>query len=273
MKTHACLTIGISSMVLMLLSCRQDAAVNEVSEHAAAAPAPVFAGEVVETTNSGGYTYVFVSNGTERIWAASTPFAVKVGDSVLVPTNTPMDNFSSKTLNRTFDVIYFTPSIRRLDGGKGMPAVPAGHPPVAGAGLPAGHPALPSGHGGLPAAHPPLGTTAQVVRVDVSGIERAPGGKTVAEIHAESVSLAGREVTVRGKVVKFNPEIMGRNWIHLQDGTCVGAAGDLTVTSTNAAKVGDQVLATGVVATNRNFGFGYAYAVMIENAKVRVESP
>ena len=76
---------------------------------------------------------------------------------------------------------------------------------------------------------------------------------------------------MRGKVVKFSPEIMGKNWIHLQDGTGKEGTNDLTVTTKMMAKVGDTVVISGAVATDKDFGYGYKYGVIIEDADVKVE--
>ena len=78
-------------------------------------------------------------------------------------------------------------------------------------------------------------------------------------------------VILRGKVVKFNPEIMGKNWLHVQDGTGEKGMNDLTITSAARAKVGDTVLVKGKLVLDRDFGFGYKYALIIEDAEVTVE--
>jgi hypothetical protein len=110
------------------------------------------------------------------------------------------------------------------------------------------------------------------VEIDVSGIERVEGGYTIAEIFENRARLAGQEVAVRGKVVKFNSEILGRNWIHLQDGTVgPGGAKDLVVTSDEVAEVGSTVIVRGTVVTDEDFGYGYAYDVLIHEASVTVE--
>ena len=209
------------------------------------------AGTVVETMDASTYTYVRVKTDTGDLWAASSTFKVAVGDRLVIPLEMPMENFHSATLNRDFPVIYFTTRIRR----EGEPAPAA---PVA--------PAMMSGHGpeGMPAAAAPQVT---------EPIQPAPGGTTVADVWANRKSLAGKTVTVRGKVVKFNGGIMGRNWIHIQDGTGDAAAGthDLLVTSDAAAKVGDVITATGTVAVDKDFTAGYAYAVLIEGATIVVK--
>ena len=118
--------------------------------------------------------------------------------------------------------------------------------------------------------HPAAKPTAEV---DLAGIAKADGGKTVAEIYAGKDALAGTKVTVRGKVVKSNSGIMGRDWLHVRDGSGADGTSDLTVTtnSTPLPKVGDTVLVTGTVVLNKDFGMGYQYPVMLESAEVKVE--
>jgi hypothetical protein len=93
---------------------------------------------------------------------------------------------------------------------------------------------------------------------------------SIADVWAKRKDLAGQTVTVSGKVVKFNGGIMGRNWMHIQDGSGDAAAktNDLTVTSTDEAGVGDTVTATGVVGIDKDFTAGYVYPVIVENARV-----
>ena len=208
-------------------------------------------GTVVETINTGGYTYVQVDSGKEKIWAAAPEFQVKVGDLVTVPTGMLMKNHHSKTLNRTFDQIYFVGKIPVAGAEPTTPTVPA---TAKASGAPHENivPAAPSD-------------------MDFSGIKKPEGGKTVAELYAENDKLAGKDVTVRGKVVKFSASIMGTNWIHLQDGTGGEGSNDLTVTTDATVAVGDTVLVKGVLAADKDIGYGYKYAVIVENSTVTVE--
>ncbi|MBI4522329.1 MAG: hypothetical protein HY695_00810 [Deltaproteobacteria bacterium] len=206
------------------------------------------AGTVVEYINAGNYTYVHVDTGTEKVWAAAPAFQVKVGDHVVVPTNMPMKNYRSESLGRTFNVVYFAGSI------------PGAGSKDAGSQLPAGHPQITASDNRAAAAP-----------IDLSGIAKLKGGKTVAEVHNEKTNLSGKEVAVRGKVVKYNSGILGKNWIHLRDGTGAEGTNDLTVTTDGESKVGDTVVARGVLATDKDFGSGYKYAVVLENARIAVE--
>lgn len=207
---------------------------------------PTATGKVVETIDAGNYTYVRVDTGTEEIWAAATRFDIAVGDAVVVPLEMPMQDFHSESMDRTFPLIYFTSQILR-EGDAASAAMPPGHPPTGSA--------MASSH-----AEP----------AKLTAVEPAKNGVTVARAWAESTDLVGTKVTVRGQVVKFNGGIMGTNWIHLQDGTGSADDGtnDLTVTTSGTASVGDVVTATGTLVTDKDFGAGYTYAVMLENAEL-----
>ena len=256
MKRSATLMI-VSIMALSLaVGCSKKETTAPAPENKAATPAAPAAqpaamqamtGKVAETMNAGGYTYVLVEeSGGKKSWAAAPEFKVAVGDSVTLPANAmPMANYESKSLKRTFDVVYFVDSVKV--NGVGMAATsPNAAAPVA------GHPQV--------AVQP-----AQ----KISGVAKAD--KTVAEVFAQKGSLAGKTIKVRGKVVKFSPEIMGKNWIHLQDGSGAAGSNDLTVTTTGTAKMGDTVVVSGIVVADKDFGYGYQYPVMIEDAAVKVE--
>jgi hypothetical protein len=209
---------------------------------------PVVTGTVVETMDAGPYTYVRLKTANGDVWAAVNEAKLKVGSEITVGNAMWMEKFESKTLNRKFDRILF---------GSLMTPGEAG--------------ALPPGH--------PVTTEATTLQAPQAGaaepdakVERATGkdARTVAEIYASKAILKGAEVVVRGKVVKFNPEIMGRNWIHLRDGS--GSAdkqdNDLTVTTTDTVAKGDIVTVRGKLALDKDFTAGYAYPVIIEDAKV-----
>jgi hypothetical protein len=127
--------------------------------------------------------------------------------------------------------------------------------------LPEGHPNIDMRGGAAPAAP----------KFDFSKIVKPKDGKTVQEVYQEKAKLNGKRVTLRGKVVKYSEAIMGKNWLHLRDGTGKEPANDLTVTTQAKAKVGDTVLVEGNVTLDKDLGAGYRYDVIIEDAKVKVE--
>jgi hypothetical protein len=208
-----------------------------------------FQGTVMETINSAGYTYVNVDTGKDKIWAAAPETPVKKGDKVTIPPGMLMRNHHSKTLNRTFDAVYFVSAIS-VAGTKPTEGKPASE-------------IADMVHGRNIAAVPS--------DINFSGIAKPEGGKTVNEVYLQRDTLSGKDVILRGKVVKFSPQIMGKNWLHVQDGTGDKGTSDLTVTTAALAKVGDTVLVKGVLSTNRDFGLGYKYDLIIEDAQVTVE--
>lgn len=121
----------------------------------------------------------------------------------------------------------------------------------------------------VPAGHP---VAEPAEDFDLAGIAKADGGKTVAEVFAEKDALAGKPVTVRGKVVKVNGGIMGKNWLHVRDGSGAEGTNDLTVTTAGELPApGAIVVVTGPVTLNKDYGMGYKYDVIIEDAEVKAE--
>jgi hypothetical protein len=230
--------------------------------------AQTFTGRVLETMNAATYTYMRVDTGKATNWAAAQQLSVKAGDTVTITDGMPMPNYHSKTLNRDFDIVYFTGRAtvagRTGAGGAGSTnstELPAGHPPVGAAAVASQ----------LPPGHPPIGAAAAKPAMDFSGIKAPKDGKTVADIVSNRGKLNGKTVVVRGKVVKFNGGIMNNNWLHIRDGSGKEGGNDLAVTTDMDVKVGDTVLVKGKVATDRDFGAGYKYDVIIEHAEVAVE--
>jgi hypothetical protein len=226
---------------------------QEVSPAAAAAG---ITGTVAETMDAAGYTYVLLNTGKEKVWFAGPGCAVKVGEKLTIKPGLEKTNFTSKTLNRTFDKLYFVESLGSATDTKAVCSVPPSQSAVS-----SPHDLEGSSHTSAPR---PAG-------LDFAGIKKPVGGKTVEQIHAEKKALDGKRISLRGRVVKFSPDIMGKNWAHVQDGTGAAGTADLTVTTPSMAKVGDRVLVEGVVAVDKDFGYGYKYDVLIDNATMKTE--
>ncbi len=262
MRTHLALTLVFA--VTIAAGCSKSptpaaaaGAPQKSSGSAAPAAAPgaavadteTITGTVAETMNAGGYTYMRLQTGSKDVWAAAPETTVKVGEHLTASISMPMENFRSKTLNRDFPVIYFVSAVAR-DGEK----LAAGDAPSA--------PALAGSHDSSPSS-----------TADSQVNERIPpaaGGMTIADVWAKRKSLAGKAVIVRGKVVKVNNAIMGKNWFHIQDGS--GSAKDgtheLTITTSATVKLGDIVTVSGALTIDKDFGAGYSYDAIIEDAKV-----
>ncbi len=203
-------------------------------------------GSVLEQLPASPYVYLKLKTAKGDVWVAVPEAKIAVGTQVTVYGALAMGKFESKTLNRTFDEVYF--------GNLTPPDAPPAD--VAGAG----------------AAAPQSVGTPPAVDAKVGKVEKASGAdaRTVAELWAQRGALAGKTVTIRGVVVKYNPGVMGKNWIHLQDGSGDAAKGthDITITAMDGAALNATITVTGVVHLDKNFGAGYSYPMIIEDAKV-----
>ncbi len=194
--------------------------------------------EVVEQTNASNYTYLKVKEKDKEYWIAVPQMKVEKGEVLYFTKSIEMKNFHSETLNKTFDSVLFVDDISKTPH---------------------------SASGNM--SHPNVQSAKENVKV-----EPLKDGYTVAKIFDGKESLAGKKVKVKGLVVKYNAGIMDRNWIHIQDGTAGKDGYDLLVTSINPAQVGQTIIAEGTVAVDKDFGAGYKYSVLIENADIEVSS-
>jgi hypothetical protein len=204
-------------------------------------PTNVVKGQVLEVKDAGSYTYLRLKTKDGETWAAINKSPVKTGADVTLENVMVMTNFESKSLKRTFPTILFA----NLGGGAA--------PVVGGA--------------DMGKAHAGMAKPADIGDVRVAKAS-GPNARTVEEIITKVASLKDKPVVVSGKIVKYNPGIMGKNWIHLRDGSGSASAGsnDILVTTTSEAKLGDVVTVQGNVRTDKDFGAGYAYKVLIEDA-------
>ena len=196
----------------------------------------VTAGEVLQALS---YTYVRVSSQDSDYWIAINKSEVIPGETYYWSEGVAMKDFTSKELKRTFPFIYL---VQDLTGNSGLTNHPTPGFQV-------------SGH-----SKPP-------VKNGLS-LKPARGGITLAQLYAGRSTWQDKTVKIRGEVVKFNGGIMNKNWIHIQDGTRSGNDYDLAVTSQDVVKVGDIVVFQGIISLNRDFGAGYYYDVIMEDARL-----
>lgn len=217
-------------------------------------PQPVWAegidihGSVTETLDTSSYTYVRVKTGdSEELWVAAPRSPVQVGDVVLLPSAVAMQDFYSPSFDRVFDVLYMSP-VLRVAGSNAEPNARAN-----------------TAHGMIAAPSSPQALL-------LENIEKPKGGHTIAELWTNRVSLAGERVAVRGVVVKRNDGVMGRNWVHLRDGSADADGHDeLTLTTEAKVEVGDTIRLRGTLMIDQDFGFGYRYEMLVEADDITVE--
>jgi len=252
----------LATLALAIATCLPLAATAQSANTGQAAS--VLRGEVLEVQNVESYTYLRLKTQQGEVWAAVTTAAVKKGEQVNIANPMTMQNFESKTLKKRFDKIVFG-SIVQVGSKDSLPK--PGTPANAATMLPAA-PAAPT----MAAAHAGA-TTPAAAATKVEKVAKAPGAdaRTVAEVVAGKAGLKDKAVVVRARVVKVNNGIMGKNWLHVQDGSGAVQDGshDVLVTTKDTAAVGDVVTLRGTVRTDVTLGAGYAYAVMVEDASLR----
>ena len=181
-------------------------------------------GTVAELIDVDQYTYVRLAETGD--WLAISQTALRVGDKITYAGGALMKDFTSRTLDRSFDEILFVMSFYVTDEA----------PRDADAQTLVEH------------AHKATGEST-VKPPEAGEIEPADGSMTIAEIHAGYQQLAGQEVTVRGRVMKYSEKILGTNWVTLQDGTGAPPDDKLVARTQETVAVGDEITVQGKVAT------------------------
>ena len=194
---------------------------------------------VEEILQTSSYTYLKFEDDEENYWGAiPRRDDIVKGNTYYFDSSMEMKNFPSKELGRTFESIYFIQAI----SDKPYPKASM----------------LTKDKKGAP----------QVGNMEVQNIEPIEGSVTIAELYDHKSDFAGKKVKIHGKVVKFTPNTMGKNWAHIQDGTKSEDNFDITITTNDFVKIDDIATFEGLVVLDKDFGAGYAYDLIIEEAKL-----
>jgi hypothetical protein len=239
-------TLTAISIVLALvsLSCRekdQEQQDQQQNMQQGEAIVDVHTAVVQEVIQATSYTYLKVNEADRDFWIAISKRDIEAGTTISFMDGLEMNNFQSKDLQRTFEKIYF---VNRIVGGGSTTTQRSM---------------------GMPHQMKP-----EMEKKEVS-IEPAEGGITIGELFANRDSYADKTVLIKGQVTKVNRAIMDKNWVHLQDGTSDSGNFDLTITTNEEVNVGDVVTFEGKIALNKDFGAGYSYEVLMEQAKLQTQ--
>lgn len=263
------------ALSLVLMGCSNNSNDEKATETNSSSPAQsqttadtaqdeALTGTVVDTFDSGGYTYIELDNGQEKIWVAIGETKIEKGQEVSLIKGPVMKDFHSPSLDRTFEAIVFSPG---LTNGAPTSRTEGSAEEDFMATLQAGN-----GAETMDSAAATGGSGKAVVAAQDISVPKAEGatGRTIEELFAEAEQLNGQKVMVRGKVVKVTPGVMGVNWLHLQDGSGSPEqkSHDLVITTDEMAEVDSVILVEGTVAAKKDFGMGYYYDVLLEEAVI-----
>jgi hypothetical protein len=237
MKNRFLIIVSLVGISLLFSFCRS----NKEGTDVALAP-NVHKVKAEEVIQGGMYTYARVSADGKDYWIAVNKTDMKEGNTYYWSRGGEMQEFTSKELKRTFRSIFFVEDLTDK--------------PITNKVTPEQLQTASNISKKKPTEQP-----------DIS-VPKVPGGMTIAEIYAKKSQIAGKTIKVCGQVVRVASGIMNRNWIHLQDGTKEGNDYDLTITSKDSVKVGEVVVAEGLVSVDKNIGAGYFYSILVEDAKL-----
>lgn len=242
------------------------------AQHTEAATKDVQAGTnhvatVLETMNAANYTYAKVDEDGNVYWIAGPEAAIAVGDQISFIDQMVMEDFTSKALGKTFEYLVFASTLIPTNKTANTPAVKQEHDcdscgPSAKTPTPTPTAAAAAA---APASH--NGSNQQPTQVDDVNVAKIAGGYTVEELYTKKVELKDKKIKVQAKVVKVSKNIMNKDWVHLQDGTGNGGTSDIVVTAQNTTvNVGDVVITEALLQTDVDFGYGYFFPVILQEA-------
>ena len=203
-------------------------------------------GTVTFTQTAGKYTYIKLDEQGKEIWLATSISKVSVGDKVQYIGGLLMKDFHSRAMEKTFDFILLVTRISVLNG-RSL----ASKQPIQG-----------------DEYHKNISKEEQTIPIPKSGeIVKVEDGKTIEEIFSEREELKDKVVTIRAKVMKVGKNIVGKNWVTLQDGTGVSPDNKLIATTLESVNISDILKVKGILRTDMNIGAGYKYKILLEDAK------
>ena len=221
--------------IFLLISCKPD--IKKDSDNSLSARKIV----VQEVINIENYTYLRVFENDVEKWVATSPISAEKGAVFYFKNAMEMENFESKELNKTFNNILF---VDRLSTTSDLTPI----------------------EDKITMKNLSEKATKPLIEKKEITITPSDGTISISEIFKNKENYNNKIISVKGEVTKINPAILNKNWVHLQDGSSYNNDFDLTITTQNELTVGDIVTLKGTLITNKDFGAGYTYSVIIEDA-------
>ena len=231
--------IGSLIIILTLASCHSDG--TKKTEENLGNTHKV---KVLDVLQTPAYTYLYVKENDLDQWLAVPKTTANKDDILYYDGGMLMENFHSKELNRDFDKVLFLEGVRKTLKNEDAVATNVQGTKTTQSRIP------------------------EIVKKDIK-VTPISDGITIAELYENKTEYAGKTVKITGKVTKFNQAIMDKNWVHIQDGSDFSGNFDLTVTTKAFVKIGDNVVFEGKIALDKDFGYGYSYKILMEDAVLK----
>lgn len=248
-------TLFLIGGIAILSGCQSGVSSKETN----ITPAGVHKVLLEEALQTSQYTYLHVKdNGTDQ-WLAVPSMTAKTGETYYYKGGIQMTKFESKELHRVFETVTLLERVATnaadLDVEKPTEKSTAYTDNSSSSATDSGS-----------SQYQRKQTPPEKKEIKVAA---AKGGITIAELFSKKESWAGKTVKIKGQVTKYTPAVMNKNWIHIQDGTDYNGKFDLTITSDNEVKVGDEVTFEGKISLDKDLGYGYFFEVIMEDATVK----
>ncbi len=202
-------------------------------------PPPIVHTVVVkEVLQTSGYTYLRVKEGKKELWLAVVKIRAAVGQTFTFDDAATMNDFTSKELKRTFKEILF---LAKLTPG-------------------------PDSKNKESDSKQKKNAKDKEIKIDP-----VQGSISIAALLENKKSYSGKTVIIKGEVTKYSSNILDKNWLHIKDGTDFSGKSDLTVTTTQKAKIGDTITVQGIIALDKDFGSGYFFDIIMEDATLEIK--
>ena len=199
---------------------------------------------VTEVLQAGSYTYLLAKENKKENWLAVPSMIASEGDTYYYTGGLLMENFESKDFDRIFESVIFLEALYETPPSEVAKADPSA-----------------TQHTGA-VKDPKMNFK----------VDHLEDGITIAELFSDKKKYEGKTVKIRGAVTKFNPDIMNTNWLHIQDGTDFEGKYDLTLTTNQVVETGSILTVEGKIILDKDFGYGYVYEILMEDASILEES-
>lgn len=193
----------------------------------------------VEVLPASEYVYIKVKENGKDFWIATRKQKIEIGSSYLYNEALQKIAFESKEHKRVFDTLYLVTALVPKDHG--------------------------ASHLNTDKLKTAPNSSNSVKKPSISPEEMDKlfmGVVTVSDLVENPKKYEGKVVELNGECTKVNNGIMGRNWIHLNDGSKNNY--DLVITSENNIEKGAKITMRGIVRLNKDFGAGYSYDIILE---------
>ncbi|SFS76788.1 hypothetical protein [Lutibacter maritimus] len=229
--------LAVLILILTVVSCKDKANYSKINSPLETVNNDLHKIVVKEKIDGGGYVYLNVEEDGKDYWMAIANMPVEVGNTYYYNGGMVMKDFISKHLDKTFEAITFAEGIRLTEEVQVTEDHVHEH-----------------------------SSEMEAAAVMTEKIEKAKGGNSLEEVFKNRATLDKKNVIVKGKVVKVNNGIMDKNWVHIEDGSQFNNEKDLTITTQETVKEGDIVTFKGTIVLNKDFGAGYVYDIILEEA-------